>query len=180
MYSPFAAAHDTSGHVVRWTTWAGEGVETVTIRWENEGFTVNGHLSHERVEYVMRLSPTWNLRQFILFRDLDEPDLWLATDGHGRWGEMNGAHRTELDGCHDVLLPCSAFTHTLPIRRLPLIDGHTADVPAIVVDVETLDASARPQRLTRVDSVTWRCGDEEFTVDDHGVPVDLPGRYRRV
>ena len=45
------------------------------------------------------------MRQFLLFRDLDEPDLWLATDGTGRWGEMNGAHRPELDGCYDVHLP---------------------------------------------------------------------------
>ncbi|MCB0984693.1 MAG: hypothetical protein KDB06_08575, partial [Ilumatobacter sp.] len=62
MYSPFAAAHDPTGHVVRWTTWDGEHVETVTIRWENEGFTVAGHVGRERVEYVLRLSPTWQVR----------------------------------------------------------------------------------------------------------------------
>lgn len=180
MYAPFAAAHDPAGHVVRWTTWDGDALETVTVRWENEGFTVNGHVGRERVEYVLRLSPTWQLRQFILFRDMEEPDLWLATDGHGRWGEMNGAHRTELDGCHDVLLACSAFTHTLPIRRLPLLDGHTADLPIVTVDVETLEVRAEPHRLTRVDPVTWRFGDDQFGVDEHGVALDLPGRYRRV
>ncbi|HAP78028.1 MAG TPA: hypothetical protein DCR14_18340 [Acidimicrobiaceae bacterium] len=180
MYAPFVAAHEAPGHVVRWATWDGEGLETVTIRWENEGFTVNGAVGRERIEYVLRLSPTWQVRQFILFRDLPEPDLWLATDGHGRWGEMNGAHRTELDGCYDVLLPCTPFTHALPVRRLPLLDGHTADVPVVTVDVETLEVLAEPRRLTRVDSVTWRFDDEQFEVDDHGLPVDLPGRYRRV
>ena len=57
------------------------------------------------------------MRQLLLFRDLDEPDLWLATDGHNRWGEMNGAHRPELDGCADIELSCSPFPATLPIRR---------------------------------------------------------------
>lgn len=180
VYAPLAAAHDAAGHVVRWATWDGDGLETVTIRWENEGFTVNGAVGRERIEYVLRLSPTWQVRQFILFRDLPEPDLWLATDGHGRWGEMNGAHRTELDGCYDVLLACTPFTHTLPVRRLPLLDGHTADVPVATVDVETLEVLAEPRRLTRLDSVTWRFDDEQFKVDDHGLPMDLPGRYRRV
>jgi len=180
MYAPFVAAHDSPGHVVRWATWDGEGLETVTIRWENEGFTVNGTVSSNRVEYVLRLSPTWQVRQFILFRDLEEPDLWLATDGHGRWGEMNGAHRTELDGCYDVLLTCSAFTHALPIRRLPLLDGHSADLPLITVDVETLETQVEQRRLARLDAGTWSFDDDPFAVDEHGLPLDVPGRYRRV
>ena len=61
-----------------------------------------------------------------LFRDLEQPDLWLATDGAGRWGEMNGAHRVELDGCFDLTMSTAAtvtpFTATMPIRRLPLLE----------------------------------------------------------
>ena len=95
-------------------------IEVLTLRWENEGWTASGEVGRERIHYVIRLSPTWQVRQFLLFRDLDDPDLWLATDGHARWGEMNGAHRPELDGCHDIDLACTPFTNTLPIRRLPL------------------------------------------------------------
>ena len=79
----------------------------------------------------MRLTPTWQVRQFLLFRDLDDPDLWLATDGTARWGEMNGAHRVELDGCYDIDLACTPFTNTLPIRRLPLHVGDTAELPVV-------------------------------------------------
>ena len=186
MYSPFAAAHDPTGHVVRWTTWDGEHVETVTIRWENEGFTVNGHVGRERVEYVLRLSPTWQVRQFILFRDLEEPDLWLATDGHGRWGEMNGAHRTELDGCYDIDLACTPFTNTLPIRRLPLQEGDAAELPVVYVDPETLEVRPVTQRYTRLAPHTWRYENvdsgyaTEFEVDEHGLVVDYPAEFRRV
>ncbi len=186
MYSPFAAAHDPTGHVVRWTTWDGEHVETVTIRWENEGFTVAGHVGRERVEYVLRLSPTWQVRQFILFRDLEEPDLWLATDGHGRWGEMNGAHRTELDGCYDIDLACTPFTNTLPIRRLPLHEGDAAELPVVYVDPETLEVRPVNQRYTRLTAHTWRYENvdsgytTEFEVDEHGLVVDYPTEFRRV
>ena len=187
-YTPFPNAHDADGHRVRWTTWDGQHDATVSIRWENEGFTVAGHSERERVDYVIRLSPTWHVRQFLLFRDLDEPDLWLATDGAGRWGEMNGAHRTELDGCFDLHLDISAFTATMPIRRLPLLDGHTADVPVVLVDTDTLEVTAENLRYTRIDAHRWRIERELATgestvidveVDEHGVVLDHPGEFRR-
>ena len=185
-YSPFPAAHQHPGHQVQWATWDGQFGETTTIVWENEGYTVSGIVGRERVQYVLRLSANWQLRQFILFRDMEEPDLWLATDGGGRWGEMNGAHRTELDGCYDIDLTCTPFTNTLPIRRLPLLEGHTAELPVVTIDVETLEVRAVVQRYTRLSSHSWRYENTEtgFTVDlevdQHGIVVDYPDEFRRV
>jgi hypothetical protein len=190
-YVPFADAHGPDGHIVRWSTWNGEHHDTVCIRWENEGFTINGTSSRERVEYVLRVSPSWQVRHFILFRDLEEPDLWLATDGAGRWGEMNGAHRTELDGCYDVQLACTPFTATLPIRRLPLLDGHTAELPVVKIDTDTLEVERVTLRYTRVDARRWRIAhpaaglqamfvEAEFDVDEHGVVLDQPDEFRRL
>ena len=183
-YTPFPAAHSPEGHVVRWTTWDGAHTDTVTIRWENEGFTVSGHSERERVDYVIRLSPAWQVRQFLLFRDLEEPDLWLATDGAGRWGEMNGAHRTELDGCYDLDLRCSPFPHTLAVRRLPLLDGHTAEVPVVTVDTETLEVRSELHRYTCHDTHHWTIGraegDIDVVLDEHGLVVDQPGWFVRV
>ena len=104
---------------------------------------------------MVRLSASWQVRQFLLFRDLDEPDLWLATDGTARWGEMNGAHRVELDGCYDIDLPCTPFTNTLPIRRLPLHVGDSAELPVVTVDVETLEVRAETHRYMRLDTHRW-------------------------
>jgi hypothetical protein len=185
-YAPIPAAHEPDGHIVRWATWDGEHTDTTTIRWENEGFTVSGLLSREQVEFVLRLSPTWQVRQFILFRDLEEPDLWLATDGSGRWGEMNGAHRAELDGCYDVLLAGSAFTHSLPIHRLPMHEGHAAEVPVVRVNPETLEVEAITHRYTRLTATQWRIETEEagsaveVEVDPHGLVLDYPEGFRRV
>lgn len=185
-YSPFPAAHEPTGHVARWATWEGDGEETTTILWENEGFTVSGQVGRENVQYVLRLSPTWQVRQFLLFRDLEEPDLWLATDGSGRWGEMNGAHRTELDGCYDIDLTCTPFTNTLPIRRLPLHEGHAAELPVVSIDPETLGVRPDLQRYTRIGSHRWLFEQvetgrsAELEVDEFGLVLDYPALFRRL
>lgn len=181
-YLPFSA----DGHEVRWRTWDGEGDEVTTLTWENEGWTVSGLVSRERLQYVVRLSAGWKVRQFILFRDMDEPDLWLGTDGAGRWGEVNGAHRTELDGCYDVDLTCTPFTTILPIRRLLLEEGDSAELPVVRIDPETLGVRADVQRYTRLASHRWGFEQPstrfsvEFDVDEHGLVVDYPGLFRRV
>ena len=183
--SPAYSAFPADGHTARWLTWDGDGDETLTLVWENEGWTASGVVSRENVQYVLRLSPTWQVRQFILFRDLDEPDLWLATDGGGRWDEMNGAHRVELDGCYDIDLPITPFTNTLPIRRLPLHVGHTADITVAYIDVETLDVQPVEQRYTRLTSHRWEYTNldsgatAEFEVDEHGLVLDYPDLFRR-
>ncbi len=180
-------AFSADGHDVRWSTWDGEHDEDLTLRWENEAWTACGQVGREDVQYVLRLSPTWQVRQLLLFRDLDEPDLWLATDGHHRWGEVNGAHRPELDGCTDIELACSPFPATLPIRRLPLQVGDAAEMPIITVDVETLEVAVATRRYERLGERHWRHTDTtspdgtsiEFDVDEYGVVIDQPGRFRR-
>ena len=184
-----APGHQTAfpadGFTARWVRCDGAGTEELTLSWENEAWTASGVVGAERVQYVLRVSPTWQVRQFLLFRDLPEPDLWLATDGHARWGEMNGAHRPELDGCHDIALACTPFTATLPIRRLPIEVGDATELAVIAVDVETLSVVTRPHRYERLASRTWRFTDvvadevTTFEVDEYGLVVDHPGRFVR-
>lgn len=180
-YHPFPA----DGHQVEWASWTGDGHESTSIVWENEGFTISGQLSRERATYVVRLSATWQVRQFLLFRDLEDPDLWLATDGGGRWGEMNGAHRPELDGCYDISLAVTPFTYTLPIRRLPLLVGDAADLPVVSVDIETLGVVSTMHRYNRLTEQSWQFTNldtgwsHEFEVDSHGLVVDCPMMFRR-
>jgi hypothetical protein len=177
-------AFPSDGYEARWSTWDGGHHETLSLAWENEAWTATGAVERENIEYVIRLSPLWQVRQFILFRDQSEPDLWLGTDGRGRWGEVNGAHRTDLDGALDVALPCTPFTRTLPIRRLPLHIGDSADLSIIEVDVETLGVVTAPHTYERVDELRWRLTTRsmsaEFDVDEFGVTIDLDGAYRRI
>jgi hypothetical protein len=180
-YPPFSA----DGQEVRWTTWDGEHEEVATLRWENEAWTISGVVSRERIQYAIRATATWRVSQLLLFRDLEEPDLWLATDGSGRWGEMNGAHRPDLDGCYDVHLACTPLTTILPIRRILLHEGDTAELPIVTIDPETLEVRPGRHRYTRIASHRWvvtHPGAEpiEFEVDEHGLALDVPDQYRRV
>ena len=170
------------GFVARWES--GEHGHDVSLRWENEGWTVTGDAEAERVVYVLRLTAQWSISQFLLFRDLEEADLWLGTDGHGRWGEVNGAHRPDLDGATDLAVRDSPFTHTVPIRRLPLQIGHTAEISVLHVDVETLGVVPSLVRYERRSDRGWRHEHDgvatEFDVDEYGLPLDVGARFRRV
>jgi hypothetical protein len=179
-------AFPSDGYTARWRTWDHAHLETVTLRWENEGWTATGEVGREAVTYVVRLSATWQVRQFLLFRDLDEPDLWLGTDGTGRWGEINGAHRHDLAGCTDVDITVTPFTNSIPIRRLALDVGEEADVVAAMVDVESLGilpARQRYRRLTtrRFEYTNLESGYRtEFDVDEYGLVHDYPDEFRRL
>ncbi len=176
-------AFPADGFRARWSTVDGTHVEELTLTWENEAWTASGRVEREQVEYVIRLSPLWQVRQFLLFRDLPEPDLWLGTDGHGRWGEVNGAHRTDLDGAVDISLACTPFTHALPIRRLPLDIGAAAELSMLDVDVETLGVAPIKVVYERTDLRRWRVtrpsAATEFDVDEYGLPLDVAGAFRR-
>lgn len=179
-------AFPSDGYTARWNTWDHEHLETLTLRWENEGWTATGDVGREAITYVLRLSATWHVRQFLLFRDLDEPDLWLGTDGTGRWGEMNGAHRHDLAGCTDIDLVVTPFTASVPIRRLSLAVGDHAEVTAALVDVDTLAVVAAPQRVDRLTTRRFRrtlldTGEVvEFDVDEYGLVHDYPSEFHRL
>jgi len=182
--APFDA-FSADGHAVQWTTWDGAHTEVMSLAWDNEAWTATGQVGQENVQYVLRVSPTWRVRQFLLFRDLDEPDLWLAIDAHHRWGEVNGAFRPEFGAAADIGLTCTPFPATIPIRRLCLGVGEAAEIDVINVDVNTLGAVTVPTRYERTGASTWRATSlptdvsREFEVDGYGLVVDEHGRFRR-
>ena len=179
-------AFPSDGYTARWRTWDHDHLETLTLRWENEGWTATGEVGREAITYVIRLSATWQVRQFLLFRDLDEPDLWLGADGTGRWGEMNGAHRHDLAGCTDIDLAVTPFTSSVPIRRLALGIGSNAEVTAALIDVESLGVTAVRQRYERLTARRFRRTDldngesTDFDVDEYGLVHDEPHAFRRL
>ena len=171
---------------VRWASWAGDTLEVLRLGWENAGWTAEGVIGGIDIHYAVRLDEHWNVRQFVLFRDMEDPDLWLARDVAGQWGEMNGVYRHELDGCTDIDLVSTPFTTTLPIRRLDLGVGQKADVVAAWIDHETLRIAAVRQRYARLDERRWRFEsletgyDVELEVDEHGLVLDYPDEFRRI
>lgn len=174
-----------SGHRVAWLSPDKLPASSAQLRWENEGWTAEVTLDLDSAVAVFRLSAQWQVQQMLLFRDMTEPDLWLATDGRGRWGEMNGAHRTELDGCIDIDFAGTPFTNSAIIHRLPLHVGDQTDIHVVTIDVETLAVMNEPQRYTRLDEHTWQynsliSGKSVIVqVDEFGFVKDEPENFIR-
>jgi uncharacterized protein len=137
------------------------------------------------VHYVIRLGPDFRSRQLLVFRDADDPDLWLATDGAGHWSEVNGSTRPDLDGCWDLDLGCTPFTNSIPIRALALAVGESTTLNLAWVNVETLGVEVSTQVYTRVAEREWcfavPAGNftATFAVDADGLVLDYPGLFRR-
>lgn len=168
-----------------------DAFEELTLSFENEAWTADGRVtvpstSYGDVQYVMRFSATWHLQQMLLFRDLDEPDLWLANDGRGKWGEVNGSERRDLGGCVDIDVRCSPFTRTMAIRRLGSRIGASMDVHSVVIDPETLDITRARLNYTRLGERLWAVHRDddlpvhEFAVDEYGLPLDIDGHFTRM
>lgn len=174
------------GLTVAWESVDGAGHETLSLHFENEAWTAEGFVHGADVQYVFRFNASWHLQQMLLFRDMDDPDLWLANDGRGRWGEVNGSERRDLGGCLDIDLLCSPFTGTMAIRRLNLDIGRSTVVDSVTVDTETLAILRARLDYTRLDHRRWTVRRDdggpahEFEVDDYGLVLDLPGRFTRV
>ncbi len=99
---------------------------------------------------------------------------------------VDGEERTDLADAVDVDIVLTPFTNTLPIRRLRLEVGESAEIVTAWVDVPSLEVSPDPQRYTRIDDRVFRFEslDSDFTrdiqVDADGFVVEYPGLFSRV
>jgi hypothetical protein len=170
---------------IRWTTWDGEYEEILRVGFENSGWTAEGTIEGLDITYVLRFDEAWRTRQFLLFRDLDEPDLWLATDGAGLWGETNGSVRDDLTGCSDIALSCTPFTTAAAVMRLRAGGQHNESLSVAMVDVETLGVTVHEHDVTHLGNDRWEHRSRttgrsyEFLVDEFGLTMDEPDRFRR-
>lgn len=158
---------------------SGFGVEGCDVAVEGEGLWW--------VRWGVDVDDGWRTRSFAaaVGGTSGERDLTLLADGSGTWA-MEGEAAPELHGCTDVDIVSSVFTNTLPIRRLGLAVGASADIRAAWIDVPSLEVSVSNQRYTRlaptegVERYEFLALDSsqtyQLTVDDDGVVI----HYERI
>jgi len=103
------------------------------------------------VDYEIRVAPSWRTRSA---RVTGRSDTGLHTrlieaDGEGRW-RIDGEPAPHLAGCLDVDLESSAVTNALPVHRLALTPGATAQAPAAYVRALDLEVERLDQQYTRI------------------------------
>ena len=181
-----------------WTPWEGRGLEHLRLRVEESSIEADGVVIGEedgvvfRARYVIRCVPGWRTREMVA-DPLDGRDpLRLDSDGAGNWSDASGRSIPELEGCIDVDLSATPFTNTLPVRRLGLGEGESAEIAVVYVDVPDMRLSVSRQRYTclerNADGGLYRYEDRgsvrgftaDLPVDADGLVLDYPGIFRRL
>lgn len=108
--------------------------------------------------------------------------VWLVEQSDGT--ELrNDVERPNLAGCIDIDLSVTPSTNTLPIRRLNLAVGESAEVTAAWVRFPALVVQPLRQRYTRLapDRYLYESLESDFTaeltVDDLGLVTHYPGGW---
>lgn len=142
------------------------------------------------VEYRIELDTAWLTRRAHLracsgagFREVR-----LETDGLGSW-TVDGVVRPDVQGCLDVDLESSSLTNALPVHRLRLAVGESAEAPAVYVRAQDLAVERLEQHYRRADDggggeqydySAPRFGyRERLTYDAHGLILEYPGLAER-
>lgn len=106
-------------------------------------------------------------------------DIQIKTDPGKRWW-LNGVEQPDVMGCTDIDLNFSPSTNLLPIRRLGLAVGETAEVNTAWLRFPSFQLETLPQQYRRTDEDTYRyesAGGQfaaELKVNPSGFVIDYP------
>jgi hypothetical protein len=175
---------------------ARSGFEVVYFRGLEDGWAVDGTTAAVEdaqtwvVSYSIRLDAAFLTRSArITGRTTAGPrQTVLEADGAGGW-LVDGGPAPHLDGCLDVDLESSAVTNTLPVHRLGLAAGGSADAPAAYVRALDLGVDRLEQTYRRIadEGVQQRYDyaapafgfTSRLVYDESGLLLDYPGIARR-
>jgi hypothetical protein len=187
---------------VLWAPWDAPGLEHLQLEVGRETISADGAIISPgegavfRARYQLTCDGDWNVRAVrVTTSHPAAKALHLHADGAGRWSSAAGEALPALDGCTDVDFAATPFTNTLPIRRLRLQPGETAEIAVVYIDAPSLEVTAVRQRYTclsgdadgaryRFEALPWAALPEgfagELTVDADGLALEYPPLFRRV
>ncbi|HET7034708.1 MAG TPA: putative glycolipid-binding domain-containing protein [Thermomicrobiaceae bacterium] len=182
---------------ILWTPWSEVGIEHLHLSLGPDGSVADSEIVRVieggplRLHFRLETDAAWRARR--LHAEAPYPAgarLSLASDGAGHWVDDAGQALPELDGCYDVDIAATPFTNTLPVRRLGLAEGQSAEISVVYVGIPELRPRPARQRYTwlraTADGAVYRYEGLEtgfsvdLAVDRDGIVLDYPGIWRRV
>jgi hypothetical protein len=120
--------------VARWQDWDGVGLEHLVLKEDPAGIraesailaTVDGEAI--AVRYRILCDAAWRVRKAEIARVGDDRVIEFVGDGAGNWTDGAGVSQPQLQGAIDIDISVTPFTNTLPIRRLALKVGQSAEI----------------------------------------------------
>ena len=166
-----------------WQPWDEPGIEHLRLIEDSDGVTADSFLLRVfggrpvRIRYRVKLDSAWRVREAdVELWDPEQRRLSLRSDGKGNWSDADGLPLTNLRGCIDIDLTATAFTNTLPIRRLGLQPGDARIIDVAYIHVPELSVEAVQQRYTcleqRSDGARYR-----YEGLGTGYQTELEGRW---
>lgn len=182
---------------VMWAPWSEQGLEHLHLLWNDDRMTADSIIigfvdrTPFRLWYEMVCDANWQVKELgLIFLSSKGKSIKIRTDGEGRWSTSAGEPLSSLDGCIDVDISVTPFTNTLPIRRLGLSAGQSAELLVAYVAVPELELKPMRQRYTCIE-LNAQAGlyryeslasgfSAELPIDADGLVLDYPGIWRRV
>lgn len=176
--------------VLLWFPVGAPGAEYCVVSRSHAGWRVRGSviaLTNDRplrVDYQLACTVDWRTQRVrIETVSGDARGSLQLTVRDGRWLTPAG-ERADLQGCVDVDLGVTPMTNTLPIRRLNLAIGASAQVTAAWVRFPSLEVRPLGQTYTRLSERIYRYESDtgfrsEIEVDEDGFVVTYPGGWQR-
>jgi uncharacterized protein len=179
--------------VARWQDWSGTGVQHVVLREGPQEISAEAAVivTEDQARFAARFhilcDSAWRVTKVAAEVIGDDRRIELASDGAGHWRDGTGAAQPHLEGAIDVDLPITPFTNTLPIRRLDLRTGESADIRVVYIVLPDFTITTDPQRYICLEPrrrYRYESLDSDFVreidVDAHGLVVTYPGLFKRL
>lgn len=178
-------------HSILWRKLDSPGHEACRLflldsQWRLTGTAVFSHRQKPcRLEYLVICSSDWYTVSGKVSGWLGSAaiDIELTADGDRRW-KLNGIERPEAYGCIDLDLNFSPSTNLLPIRRLGLAVGQSAEVRVAWLRFPDFELEPMPQLYRRLDESSYRFESEngrfaaDLKVDPSGFVMSYPGLWQ--
>lgn len=179
--------------VARWQDWDAKGIEHLNLREGPREIVAESVVvgtaddSVFAIRYRVRCDKSWRVRSAEIGIVGSDRKIEIAGDGKGNWSGASGKPLPKLAGAIDIDLSASPFTNTLPIRRLKLRAGQSAEIVTVYILVPALTITTDPQRYTCLEPLKryrYESIDSDFKrdieVDNRGLVVTYPGLFRRL